>query len=108
MFTRTKEFLSSFGDGADGFVGSMELVSICELCAKLDFSAYLIESRLSFDFVESSLITALKEGNWVILENIHAASSDVIERLNSLTEESMTLNLFEKDNKTIFVKNKAE
>ncbi|GKT37802.1 hypothetical protein ADUPG1_003740, partial [Aduncisulcus paluster] len=98
--------------GADGFVGSMELVSICELCAKLvskdlkeihqtlfdlktqfsdipdepfsdlheDFSAYLLESRLSFDFVESSLITALKEGNWVILENIHAASSDVIEQ----------------------------
>ena len=52
---------------------------------------------LMFTFVESELVTAVREGHWVLLDDIHSAPPEVVERLNSLAEEKPMLNLFESD-----------
>merc|ERR1711879_159493 len=46
-------------------------------------------------FSYSALVQAMKDGNWVLLDNIHLAPSEVIERLNSLAEEEPTLTIYE-------------
>ena len=48
-----------------------------------------------FHFVESSLVEALRKGEWVLLDNLSAAPSDVVERILSLAETPQTLHLFE-------------
>ena len=48
-----------------------------------------------FHFVESLLVEALRKGEWVLLDNLSAAPSDVVERILSLAETPQTLHLFE-------------
>jgi MoxR-like ATPase len=48
-----------------------------------------------FDFVESDLVRAMREGHWILLDNVNSAPPEVIERLNSLFEDDPTLNLVE-------------
>ena len=55
-----------------------------------------IRSNLTgFEYVESALVTAIRKGDWVLLDNISAAPPDVVERLMSLTEAVPTLRLYE-------------
>ena len=53
------------------------------------------EGGIVFDFVESDLIRAIREGYWILLDNVNSAPPEVIERLNSLFEDDPTLNLVE-------------
>ena len=53
------------------------------------------EGGIVFDFVESDLIRAIREGYWILLDNVNSAPPEVIERLNSLFEDNPTLNLVE-------------
>jgi MoxR-like ATPase len=55
------------------------------------------ESRrgIVFTWVESPLVRAIREGAWVLLDNVNSAPQEVIERLNSLFEDDPTLNLIE-------------
>ena len=55
----------------------------------------------TFDFVESPLVQAARAGDWVLLDNVSSAPPDVMERLNSLTEGTPTLNLYEHPNGTV-------
>eukprot|EP00775_Hariotina_reticulata_P003371 gene3371-3646_t len=50
---------------------------------------------LSFVWVESLLVAAMREGRWVLLDNLTSAPPDVMERLNSLFEDSPSLTLYE-------------
>ena len=50
---------------------------------------------LTFRFVESEFIEAIRQGHWVLLDNINSAPQEVVERLNSLIEEEPMLNLYE-------------
>lgn len=50
---------------------------------------------LSFVFIESQFLTAIKMGYWVLLDNVNSAPPEVIERINSLLEEEPTLNIYE-------------
>lgn len=43
---------------------------------------------MSFTFHQGVLTTALKQGYWLILDNIDLAKPEVIERLNSLGEDN--------------------
>ena len=51
-----------------------------------------------FVFVESEFVEAVREGWWVLLDNVNSAPSEVLERLNSLTEDNPMLNLYENAN----------
>ena len=53
------------------------------------------EDAKAFHFVESVLVEALRKGEWVLLDNLSAAPSDVVERILSLAETPQTLHLFE-------------
>eukprot|EP01127_Copromyxa_protea_P008978 TRINITY_DN2080_c0_g1_i4.p1 TRINITY_DN2080_c0_g1~~TRINITY_DN2080_c0_g1_i4.p1 ORF type:complete len:7466 (-),score=1064.85 TRINITY_DN2080_c0_g1_i4:44-22441(-) len=53
------------------------------------------KTETSFVFVESELIQAIREGNWVLFDNVNSAPPEVIERLNSLMEDEPVLNLYE-------------
>ena len=52
-------------------------------------------STTGFEFVESTLVQAVRKGDWVLLDNLSAAPSDVIERILSLAESPQKLHLFE-------------
>ncbi|KAA0145556.1 hypothetical protein FNF31_08021 [Cafeteria roenbergensis] len=51
--------------------------------------------ELAFRFVESPLVNAVRNGHWVLLDNVNCAPPDVVERLNSLLEEDPVLGLHE-------------
>ena len=53
-------------------------------------------AEMSFIFVESAFVRAIRSGRWVLLDNIAAAPAEVVERLNSLLEEEPTLNITER------------
>jgi midasin len=38
-------------------------------------------SSFIFSYVEGSLVRALREGSWILLEEINLANADVLERL---------------------------
>ncbi|CAH0485031.1 unnamed protein product [Peronospora farinosa] len=44
------------------------------------------ESHFVFSFVEGVLVKALREGHWVLLDEINLASSDTLERISTLLE----------------------
>eukprot|EP00953_Heterococcus_sp_UTEX-ZZ885_P016881 9474-Heterococcus_DN1.PRE.2 len=50
---------------------------------------------LAFEFVEAELVRAIRNGDWVLLDNLAAAPQEVIERISSLLEEQPTLHLTE-------------
>ncbi|CAM9430054.1 unnamed protein product, partial [Ectocarpus sp. 6 AP-2014] len=52
--------------------------------------------KMSFEFVESQLVSAVRQGAWVLLDNINSAPPEVVERLNSLLEDKPSLNLIER------------
>ncbi|CAG9322147.1 unnamed protein product [Blepharisma stoltei] len=43
-------------------------------------------SHFAFQFVEGSLVKALKEGSWILLEEINLAENEMLERLHSVLE----------------------
>ena len=44
------------------------------------------DSQAKSEFACSALVQAIREGGWVLLDNLHFAPSEVVERLNSLAE----------------------
>ncbi|KAK2715538.1 hypothetical protein QYM36_010205, partial [Artemia franciscana] len=56
-----------------------------------------LESTLAFAFVEGSLVKAVKNGDWILLDEINLASAETLECLSGLLEgEGSSLFLFEK------------
>lgn len=57
-------------------------------------------SRLSFAFIEGSLVKAMQKGHWVLLDEINLASSEILECLAGLLEDkNETIHLIEKGDK---------
>ncbi|CAF3117064.1 unnamed protein product [Rotaria sp. Silwood2] len=56
------------------------------------------KSEIAFAFVESEFVEAIREGWWILLDNVNSAPPEVLERLNSLTEDNPMLSLYEKSN----------
>ena len=52
-------------------------------------------------FRKGPLLDAIENGKWIVIEDIHLARGDLLERLNSLCEENPTLNVIE-SNKPLF------
>ena len=59
--------------------------------------------KTHFDFKLSALVKAMKEGNWVLLDDINFAPQE-IEGLMSLLEEEPTLKIYENDPVLFFTK----
>ncbi|XP_065212438.1 midasin [Planococcus citri] len=51
---------------------------------------------LAFAFVEGALVRALRQGFWVLLDEINLASAETLQCLSGLLEEEGTLSLYEK------------
>ena len=64
-----------------------------------DLSHKISQSAFAFQFVEGSLVKAIKEGSWILLEEINLAEDEVLERLHSVLE-GKGLTLFEKADAT--------
>lgn len=65
-------------------IDTENLASKCDLL--LSASKQAQESR--FRWVDGSLIKAIQEGHWLVLDNANLCSSSVLDRLNSLLEPS--------------------
>ena len=64
-----------------------------------------IKQEMSFTFVEAEFVQAIREGWWVLLDNINSAPPEVLERLNSLTEDNPMLSLYENSHGQILTQN---
>lgn len=71
------------GDERNELLG--ELNSLCEA-----------DSTGRFDWVDGPLVTALRSGHWLLLDNSNLCSPAVLDRLNSLCEVGGTLTLSER------------
>ncbi|XP_059060931.1 midasin [Achroia grisella] len=57
-------------------------------------------SRLTFAFIEGSLVKAMQEGHWVLLDEINLASAEILECLAGLLEDkNESIDLLEKGDK---------
>lgn len=63
-----------------------------ELLPSMNLSSHTANT---FVFIESELMEAVRNGHWVLLDNVNSAPPEVMERLNSLTEERPVLNVYE-------------
>ena len=45
-----------------------------------------IENHFAFDFIEGPLVKAVRDGSWVLLDEINLASADTLESLSGLLE----------------------
>ncbi len=54
-----------------------------------------VENRARFEWVDGILITALKQGRWLVLDNANLCSPAVLDRLNSLLEPNGFLSINE-------------
>ncbi|KAL9603891.1 MAG: hypothetical protein Q9219_000829 [cf. Caloplaca sp. 3 TL-2023] len=66
------------------------------LQTRKDLDEYLAQSRALFEWVDGSLVHAMKNGQHFLLDEISLADDSVLERLNSVLEPSRTLFLAEK------------
>ena len=46
------------------------------------------DSGLAFSFVEGSLIQAIRDGDWILLDEINLATAETLECLNGLLESN--------------------
>ena len=51
------------------------------------------ETSKQIQWIDGPLITALKNNEWILLENIEAAGSDLVEKLNMLLDDAAQINL---------------
>lgn len=61
-----------------------------------DLGARIAKHKSLFEWVDGSLVRAMKEGQFFLLDEISLAEDSVLERLNSLLEPSRTILLAEK------------
>jgi len=40
-----------------------------------------IDSNLVFSFIEGNLVTALKNGDWILIDEINLATNDVLQKI---------------------------
>jgi midasin len=45
-----------------------------------------VEGAFAFSFIEGALVKAVREGHWVLLDEINLASAETLQRLASLLE----------------------
>ena len=83
MSNEIKVLLSCYARQADYYRNKLESVRLNG------------KQEMGFVFVESDFVQAIREGWWVLLDNINSAPAEVLERLNSLTEENPILSLYE-------------
>ncbi|CAF4694006.1 unnamed protein product, partial [Rotaria sp. Silwood1] len=87
--------LSCYSRQAENFVTKLNIIRVTE------------QQEMGFTFVESEFVQAIREGWWVLLDNVNSAPSDVLERLNSLTEDNPMLSLYENSKGEILKENKG-
>lgn len=61
-----------------------------------------IETSLVFDFMEGNLIKAIKEGDWILIDEINLASNELLQKLLPIIE-GHSLILFEKGTEQLVV-----
>ncbi|AET39337.1 AAA family ATPase midasin Ecym_4273 [Eremothecium cymbalariae DBVPG len=71
-----------------------------ETVKKFELQSKSIENSFVFDFVEGSLVKAIKNGSWLLLDEINLASSDTLESITDL--------LTEKASRSILLSEKGE
>lgn len=54
-----------------------------------------IDSNLVFSFLEGNLIKAIKNGDWILIDEINLATNDVLQKIVPLIEDK-SLMLYEK------------
>ncbi|CAF3680158.1 unnamed protein product [Rotaria sp. Silwood1] len=84
MSIRSKNLTSHYLTQTDFYIKKLQMLQVTKT-----------KHEMGFVFVESEFVEAIREGWWVLLDNVNSAPSEVLERLNSLTEDNPILNLYE-------------
>lgn len=57
----------------------------------LSMARIAVEGSFAFSFVEGVLVRAIREGKWVLLDEINLASAETLQRLSGLLEVRVTV-----------------
>lgn len=71
-----------------------------DLVRKFEAQSSSIEGSFVFDFVEGSLVRAVRNGEWLLLDEVNLASADTLESISDL--------LAEKDSRSILLSEKGD
>jgi midasin len=78
-----------------GLLSHPDDAAVADLILAIDRYEKAEKNSFIFSYVEGSLVKALREGCWILLEEINLANADVLERLQSiLGGGSLTLTEF--------------
>ena len=97
-----RELINILNEIKEQKIGDVDIKLLKEDLDKLKFF-----ENIDFDFIYSILINAMKNGEWVLLDDIHFAKAE-IERLMSLLEEEPTLTIYEDKKNVIYKKKNKE
>ena len=70
----------------DGTTGRVEWEELKTSIQTFSRNREKLENSFAFAFVEGILVKALKEGQWIMLDEINLASSDTLERITSILD----------------------
>jgi len=93
---------ASTGDGAEAPSAALDAEweslgnEAARLAQQLKRRGSAAADGLAFAFVEGSLVQALREGHWLLLDEVNLASPETLERVAGLLEEGGSLALTEK------------
>ena len=66
-----------------------------------------MEGSFAFSFVEGVLVRAIREGKWVLLDEINLASAETLQRLSGLLEVFIYIYIYIRFFKVMFFNFKA-
>lgn len=76
------------GDDTLGIEVDSPVASCCLADSVVDHVRMAVEGSFAFSFVEGVLVKAIREGGWVLLDEINLASAETLQRLSGLLEVS--------------------
>ncbi|KAI7279842.1 midasin [Hortaea werneckii] len=93
-------------DAYDQAVSSLDAPqkqAFCQSHAHVDIQTNWTRYKALFEWVDGSLVQAMKEGSFFLLDEISLADDSVLERINSVLESQRTILLAEKGSLDAFV-----
>ena len=91
---RVKEFLQCLNHGVGAIRGKKNFAMTAEL-SSLESKIHDVQKRANklesgggfiFQFIEGTLIKSIKEGHWILLDEINLASESVLNRISTLID----------------------
>lgn len=84
---RQREQNSDNSDASPSIASTPSWQRFCDAAERFERQRLACDSGLVFTFTEGALVDAIREGKWVLLDEINLASSEILQRLLGLLDD---------------------